>query len=109
MPQNLPLDVVLVMDIRTLQWYSSFSRKRSKKCCSASQNTGRSPKLGEADPGGLGACPQNLPLDVVFVMGFRTLQSGSIIPFPEKRSKKLCSASQNAGLNPNLGEAGSWD
>jgi hypothetical protein len=35
-------------------WDSSFSRKRSKKRCSASQKGFVSPKLGEADPGGSG-------------------------------------------------------
>jgi hypothetical protein len=51
----------------------SFSRKRIKKHCSASQKTGFYPKLGEADPGGLGACPQEVisPIDaMVYVLDY---------------------------------------
>jgi hypothetical protein len=35
-----------------------FPEKEAKSVSSASQKTMGSPKLGEADPGGLGACPQ---------------------------------------------------
>jgi hypothetical protein len=45
-------------------------------------NNGSYPKLGEADPGGLGACPQKS------------------IGLTEKGSKKHCSGYSNNGLYP---------
>jgi hypothetical protein len=59
------------------RWYSSFSRKRSKKRCSASRKVVGYPNLGEADPGGLGACPQQ-----------NSTLSGFLL-FPEKEAKSV--------------------
>jgi hypothetical protein len=49
------------------------------------------PKLGEADPGGLGACPQ------------KKVNRINDILFPEKEAKSVCSASQRMVLYPRLG------
>jgi hypothetical protein len=59
---------------------------------SASQKTVHCPKLGEADPGGLGACPQKISR----ISGFLLFQ---------KRSKSVSSASQKTVQCPKLGEA----
>jgi hypothetical protein len=55
---GLPLD-----DLKQLgNWYSSFSRKRSKKRCSASQKVEGPNPSAKRNHGGLGACP-NKPID----------------------------------------------
>jgi hypothetical protein len=70
-----------------------FPEKEAKSISSASQKTFLSPKLGEADPGGLGACPQG------------TNRSISILLFLEKEAKSISSASQKTFLSPKFGEA----
>jgi hypothetical protein len=70
-----------------------FQEKEAKSISSASQKTAKAlvplrrrqfgyPNLGEADPGGLGACPQ------------RTNGPANILLFQEKEAKSISSASQ---------------
>jgi hypothetical protein len=67
-------------------------QKRSKSVSSASQKVRGYPTLGEADPEGLGACPQ---------------QNSTLSHFLlfQKRSKSAGSASQKVAGYPKLGEA----
>jgi hypothetical protein len=66
-------------------------QKRSKSVSSASQKIMGSPELGEADPGGLGACPrQNSTLSHFLLF---------------QKSKSVSSASQKVISHPTLGEA----
>jgi hypothetical protein len=46
------------METPRVMFFLLFPEKEAKSVCSASQKVTSSPKLGEADPGGLGACPQ---------------------------------------------------
>jgi hypothetical protein len=75
-----------------------FPEKEAKGVCSASQKTVLHPKLGEADPGGLGACPQE-------TIDFSLLQMANFLLFPEKEAKSVCSASRKTVLHPKFGEA----
>jgi hypothetical protein len=63
-------------------------QKRSKSVSSASQKVFLNPELGEADPGGLGAYPQ---------------QNSTLSHFLlfQKRSKSVSSASQKVSLTQN--------
>jgi hypothetical protein len=75
------------------RWFSSFSRKRSKKRCSASQKAIGYPKNPRSGP------QKSTPLEVFWrriLLSFRpaTDIGGWFSSFSRKRSKKRCSASQ---------------
>jgi hypothetical protein len=51
-------------------------KKRNHLFCYASHKTGWHPTLGEADPGGLGACPQNPTLIMLVIRVVRIVCKG---------------------------------
>jgi hypothetical protein len=90
--QRSPLCPPEIALTHIIVWFFLLFQKRSKSVSSASRKAMGYPTLGEADPGGLGACPQ---------------QNSTLRHFLlfHKRSKSVSSASRKAMGDPTLGEA----
>jgi hypothetical protein len=70
-----------------------FFRKKKQKALFCFAEGSGNPDLGEADPGGLGACPQ------------RAYLADAALLFPEKEAKSAVLLRRRAVGNPNLGKA----
>jgi hypothetical protein len=92
--------------LASCQWgFLLFPEKEAKKRNSASQKTSSSPRLGEADPGGLGACPQENIQDSA-----RLELADCFLLFPEKEAKSVVLLRRRRLLAQNSAKAtlGVW-